>query len=326
MPNASFESNLDALASADAGTLVAVSSWLGDQGIACVKKEMAGVLGMQRLTDLKPCDAVRKGLATTAHEQASLLTTHRFYHAQTAMFAAEAERYTRVIAAADFGAMERFADASRYELREGLRDLLNDALVLLEQAAACVLKCPGVYGAWRTGFDMPFEIYKAAEQMTYGRYSLLTHIDRAPFVGIAILRVAIETRLRAAFRVYAYEDSANQRIVPISMTDVLAAIELHCPSAVFAVDRHDIAKIYRWSNFYLHAGRRDFIWTTGYVLQYLRPFVSGVRQPGGAWSIDNGVLVPRAEWEAVQQHFVAEAKPGRVFPVSPSADAACTIV
>lgn len=318
--------HIDALALRQAEPLIAASTWLAREGIAHVNAEMAGILGVKHLPSMAPSHAVRQGLATTANEQGTLLASARFYEAQTAMFAAEAMRYANAVARADFAAMVRFGDAAVHELCEGLRDLLLDAVVLLEQAGHALLDCPGVYGAWRSRFDMPFEIYKAAEQATYGKYSLLTHIDRAPFVGIALLRVAIETRLRAAFRVYAYEQAANRSIQPIGVSELLEAIDRHCPSAVFAVDRHDVARIYRWTNFYLHAGRRDFSWTPGCAVQYLRPFISGRPQPDGGWSINNGVMVPRAEWEAVQQHFVDQAQPGRTFPVSPAAAAACTIL
>lgn len=318
--------HIDALESRRAEPLVAASTWLADEGIEFVRAEMAGILGLKRLPAMAPCHALRQGLATTAHEQDTLLASARFYEAQAAMFAAEASRYASVVARADFAAMERFADASVHELSEGVRDLLLDALVLLEQAGHVMLDCPGAYGAWGRRFEMPFEIYKAAEQVTYGKYSLLTHIDRAPFVGIALLRVAIETRLRTAFCVYAYEQAANRSVQPINVSELLEAIELHCPTAVFAVDRHDVARIYRWTNFYLHAGRRDFSWTPGCAVQYLRPFISGQPQPNGGWSLNNGVMVPCSEWEAVQQHFAGRARPGQTFPVAPAEAAACTIL
>ncbi|GMV29116.1 MAG: hypothetical protein AMXMBFR59_12410 [Rhodanobacteraceae bacterium] len=318
--------HIDALASHQADALVAASAWLAHEGVEHVRTEMAGILGLKFLPSMAGCHAVRQGLATTAHEQSTLLLSARFYEAQTAMFAAEATRYATRIAHADFPAMVRFGDAAVHELSEGLRDLLLDALVLLEQAGHALLACPGAYGVWSRRFDLPFEIYKAAEQVTYGKFSLLTHIDRAPFVGIALLRVAIETRLRAAFCVYAYEDAGNRSIQPIGISELLEAIGLHCPSAAFAVDRHDVAKIYRWTNFYLHAGRRDFCWTPGFALQYVRPFVSGQSKPDGSWSMNNGILVPRAEWEAVQQHFASKARDGQTFPIAPAEAAACTVV
>lgn len=318
--------HIDALASHQVDALTAATTWLAHEGIEHVRMEMAGILGLKYLPSMAACEAVRQGLVTTAHEQTTLLHSARFYEAQTAMFAAEATRYTNIIARADFSAMVRFGDASVHELSEGLHDLLLDALAMLEQAGHALLKCPGVYGVWSSRFDMPFQIYKAAEQVTYGKFSLLTHIDRAPFVGIALLRVAIETRLREAFHVYAYEDPRNHSIQPISISELLEAIGLHCPSAVFAVGRHDIAKIYRWTNFYLHAGRRDFSWTPGFALQYVRPFISGRPKPDKGWSINNGILVPRTEWDAVQQHFLTKARPGQTFPVAPAEAAACAIV
>jgi len=56
-----------------------------------------------------------------------------------------------------------------------------------------------MFGAWGRRQETPFEIFKGAEQVTYGQFSGLTHDDRARWIPLAVLRTALETRMRQAF-------------------------------------------------------------------------------------------------------------------------------
>lgn len=314
------------LRAADSTHLKEVAEWLSSEGIPAAKTEMAGILGKKRFPMMKACDAVRQGLATTANEQSQCLKRQQYYHANMVMFVEEAARYCRVISSATLDSSAPFCNATTKELHEGLGSLLLGLQAFFEQSAHFLLDCPGVYNAWSKQRAMPFEIFKAAEQTAYGRYSILTHMDRAAFGAVASIRVAIETRLRRAFGVFSFWDPSCNRAEPISVSRLLEAIETTCPNAAFDVDRHDVAKIYRWSNFYLHAGWVDFPWTSGYVIQYVRPLFSGKNRPDGSWSIHNGITVPRAEWEALQVRFELDGKArGLVFGKLDPSDAECDI-
>lgn len=322
----SLQGYIDALTFADPPTLVAAAAWIDEYGIACIQKEMAGILGLVQVTGMKRGDILRKGLATSPYEHQGLVTSKYFYHAHTLMFADEARHYARAIAAVDFGTLDRYVDAVLHELRAGLRALLVDALVLLEHAADAVLGCPGVYGGGPRRVDAAGELFAVAEQATYGRYTASSPSIHGPCFATGVVAIAIEARLRSAFVVHAYDDTVNHRPIPIPVTDLFDAIGRHCPSTAFGADWFDIAKVHRWATYFVGSGRRDFAWAVGYVLQHLRPFLAStpVAKDG---RVEHGrVLIPQAEWTAVQQHFVMKAGPGMNFPMADSDDAACTII
>ena len=162
----------------------------------------------------------------------------------------------------------------------------------------------GVYGAWSRRVDEPFEVYKGAEQIVYGKYSGLTHADRAPYTPIAVLRTAIEIRLRSAFGIQGYIDTSNNSFVPIDLRRLFDAVSEYLSKIEFAVDFHDIDKIYKWCNFYLHGGWRDFPWVVGFVVQFLRPlFADQNDRPDGGWSIHGGIRMNREDWRAIRSRF-----------------------
>lgn len=222
------------------------------------------------------------------------------------MLDAEARRYCQTIDS--FGkATNRFSeDAAIHTLHRALLEIMRYARILLEDAAREIAAVNGFFGAWRRKRETSFEIFKGAEQIVYGTYSGMTHVDRSPYAPVAVLRTAIELRLRDAFGVYSLVDPARQDdLVPVDMSTLFAAIQKQQSKIDFEVDIHDVWKIYRWSNFYLHAGFRDYPWVAGFLLQYLRPIFVGTDRPiNGLLSIDSGVRMGRATWHAVRAEVV----------------------
>src|ERR1700687_5730803 len=72
--------------------------------------------------------------------------------------------------------------------------------------------------------DRTFEVFKAAEQTIYGRYSGLTHTDRAAFAPVSILRTSIELRMRRAFGIQSYLDPRNENTKPIQMGELFDVV------------------------------------------------------------------------------------------------------
>jgi hypothetical protein len=103
-------------------------------------------------------------------------------------------------------------------------------------------------------------------------------------------------------------------------------IRQHASSIQFAVDFSDVWKIYRWSNPYLHAGWRDFVWVAGYVLQFLRPLFAGRKpDPSDGWSIDSGIQMHRETWHAIRASFAKEGSE-RGLQLNDAAEALATCV
>ncbi len=184
------------------------------------------------------------------------------------------------------------------------------AIVLLEDASYEIIKLPGYYGAWMRKYETPFEVFKGTEQIIYGTYSGMTHADRAPYVPVAVLRTAIELRLRHAFGITNYINPAKpEEMIPIDLSKLFEAIQTQQTEIEFAVNLHDIWKIYRWSNFYLHGGVRDFPWVPGFLLQYLRPIFADERKSkNGSWNINGGIRMNRKAWREVRQSLQTQKK------------------
>jgi len=221
------------------------------------------------------------------------------------MFESELDRYIESGRGFLNATSPTYPQAREHEIREGLQDLLFAAPVLLEAAGAIRLDLPGAYGAYSVGADHTFPVFKAAEEMIYGRYSGLTHTDRAPFAPVSILRTAIEIRVRRAFGIQSFLDPHNHSTKPIQFSDLFDVILQFERQINAAVNLHDVRRIYKWSNPYLHAGRRDFVWTAGFALQFLRPLFVGPEKlkSRGGWSIHGGLEMPSEVWDRVRRHF-----------------------
>jgi hypothetical protein len=238
------------------------------------------------------------------------------------MFEQELGRFVTAAHGFVSASQPQFADSADLELRQGIERILLEGVVMLEQAGAIRLDLQGAYGVYSTASDHTFSVYKAAEQMIYGRYSRLTHTDRAPFAPISVLRTAVELRLRRAFGLQSFLNPKNNVTKPIQLSDVFDVVLVYERQIQSAVDLHDVRRVYKWSNPYLHAGRRDFIWTAGFALQFLRPLFVGPKQlkSRSGWSIHGGLEMPIQVWNRIRRHFekIANKNGSILLPVHPS--------
>ncbi len=259
------------------GSLIELAKWAAEDAAPWVREEIRGVLG-SAAKPLSVQEAVRAGFAVSYKEAITLPNTARYYSAQVVMFQAELDRFCNAAKAFAEHSNGPLTGATEIEVRQGISEILLDAIVMLERAGAIRLELPGAYGVHRINHDRTFEVFKAAEQMLYGRYSGLTHTDRAPFAPVSILRTAIELRLRRAFGVQSYFDPKNDNPKPIPLSELMDVIFQFERQIYASVDLHDVNRMYKWSNPYLHAGRRDYVWCASFALQYLRPLFVGPEQ------------------------------------------------
>jgi hypothetical protein len=312
-----YHNKLGQLEDTTSANLIALGIWTRTIALPWLWTEMGGAILTPRpkhpnattappprvLTPMADADAVRQGLMTSVSDRTNRLTIPAFYRAQLTMLDKEANRYCDSIDGFS-NAQEIFAEeAVVHTLHRALAHIMRYALILLEDAASNVTEVPGYFGAWRRTNDVAFEVFKGTEQIIYGTYSGMTHADRAPYAPVAVLRTAIELRLRGAFCVSSYiNPNKPDDLMPIDLSRLFEAVQRRQDEIEFAIDLHDIWKIYRWSNFYLHGGVRDFPWVPGFLLQYLRPLFSGPRmdENGGPWSINGGIRMKRETWHAVR--------------------------
>lgn len=256
--------------------------------------------------------AVRQGLMTSVADQLTLDTEVGFYQAQMTMLDSEAKHYCvaikRFTQEQAQGTKVFAEEAVVHTLHRALLEMMSYAQIMLEDAGREISDVHGFFGAWRSKRDHYFQVFKGTEQSIYGTYSGMTHVDRAPHLPVATLRTAIEIRLRNAFCIYSLVNSTNpEDTVPIDMGRLFEAIQKRQTDIEFAVDLHDVWRVYRWSNFYLHGGFRDFPWVVGFLLQYLRPiFAPPANSSKAAWSMDGGIRMKRETWHAVRAELGAQ--------------------
>ena len=136
-------------------------------------------------------------------------------------------------------------------------------------------------------------------------HAVKTSFITSGHVSAIIFRRGSEQRpssMRAGFAAAGKLNHSNRSRDRLSA--VFDEINKHASSIQLQVDLHDVMKVYRWTNPYLHAGWRDFVWVPGYVLQFLRPlFVGPDKGPLEDRSINGGIQMPREVWRAVRAHF-----------------------
>ena len=298
-----YSDQLARLGIGNRGNLVELANWAEAEGLPWLWSELDGMISDRAVKALKSHDAIRQGLQTTHADREKMPLKSNFYIAQLTMLDSEVKGYCRAVSGFE-NQGSSYAEAIIYTLHRALKAHFEHGRILLEQAGHALLHRPGVYGAWSRRRENPFEVYKGAEQIVYGTFSGMTHTDRAPYTPIAVLRTAIEIRLRSAFGIEGYIDSTNNAFVPIDLSRLFDAVREHLPKMEFAVDFHDIVKIYKWCNFYLHGGWRDFPWVVGFAVQFLRPiFADQKATPAGGWSSCGGIRMNREDWRAIRSHF-----------------------
>ena len=122
-------------------------------------------------------------------------------------------------------------------------------------------------------------------------HAVKTSFITSGHVSAIIFRRGSEQRpssMRAGFAAAGKLNHSNRSRDRLSA--VFDEINKHASSIQLQVDLHDVMKVYRWTNPYLHAGWRDFVWVPGYVLQFLRPlFVGPDKGPLEDRSINGGM-------------------------------------
>lgn len=304
--HAGYHSTLNQLHEPTAPNLIALGRWVQDEALPWLWHELGGIVlvpqtpnplatkppAPRQLIPMRDVDAVRRGLFTSLPDWKKKLADPKFYRAHLTMLDAEARRYCATITRSQPVSDNNPGIPS---VHEALRDMMAEAIVMLEDAASNLIDATGYFGVGRRKEDHPFEVFKGAEQIVYGSYSGLTHADRAPSTPIAVLRTAIELRLRHAFGAYSFRVEASDDVAPIELSKLFDAIRTRQNETPFAVDVHDVWRIYRWSNFYLHRGVRDYQWVPGFLLQFLRPIFAA---PQG---VDGGLSMKRETWRAVRE-------------------------
>jgi len=180
-----------------------------------------------------------------------------------------------------------------------LKKLVLDAEWLLEEWASAKEGITGVFGIYKNRHHHPLQISHAVEQLYFGGSRFMTTPDNASESSIAVLRVALETRLRWGFGVLGRLRKSDGAFQPLGMASLFEAIKSHQASITLDVPAANLSRIYKWTNTYMHAGIKDYIWLPHFAAQYLNGFLRGGSQAGG-FNANAGIITDRATILALQ--------------------------
>jgi hypothetical protein len=317
-----YSKKLDELRDITVPNVVALGQWVREEGLPWLWTIMAEVIipaktqhpnaktppRRGRLSPMGPAEAVRSGLRASLADRMKKEKQPSFYHAQLTMLHGQAALYCDAIDAFALNQPKGtgiFAEEAMVDdLHRALHHMMRYAYILLANASREIASNTDRFRAWGRQEDHPFEVFQGARQSIYGAYSGMAFRDRAPYAPVAVLRTAIELRMRRAFCISSYVNPGKpDQIIPIDVSRLFQAIQSRQDDIEFAVDVHDVWKIYRWSNFYLHAGVRDYPWVVGYVHGYLHPLFAG------SHGIDDGIRMKPETWHAVRKALLPVAEP-----------------
>ena len=173
-----------------------------------------------------------------------------------------------------------------------LQNMALDAQALLADWATSMQGIPAMYGIGKNFFHGSFQISHAAQQLMFGGSPLFAFADLATDSATALLRIALETRIRFGFGLLGVRDLASGSVEPLNMSKVLEAIKLHENKFTLALPLQHIERIYGWSNIYVHVGLKSFAWSPIFALDYLKPLLRGGAYSGGS-SVHSGIYIDK---------------------------------
>lgn len=188
-----------------------------------------------------------------------------------------------------------------------LHTLGFDGVFLLEEWAENVQQTHAVYGVGKSMRHSAFQISHAADKVAHGWSPFFAYRDTAVESSPALIRVAIETRLRFGFGVLGIKECATGAILPLNLSALFKAIDAHASSVRFAVPLQNIKRLYGWSNIYVHLGVKDYMWSPMFALKYINSFLRGGSHATG-FSVDAGIQTDKKTIEAIQDKVSTEGR------------------
>ena len=224
-------------------------------------------------------------------------------HQQDCYFTANARIFVNICTSIAEGVVKAHTDprAEPFSTRHHslLKKLVLDAQFLLAEWAAHRQSVPGMYGIGKNSLHDAFQITHATEQLLFAGSPFFAFEDNATDSGAALLRVALETRLRFGFGLLGVQDNATNAVDPLNLSKVLDAVGKHEPNVQLAVPLQHISRVYGWSNIYVHIGLKHYTWSPIFALRYLNSLLRGGPYPGGN-SVHAGIRTNRATLQAIQ--------------------------
>lgn len=166
------------------------------------------------------------------------------------------------------------------DLMNFVEKLLNDHRCLITDYETNVAKTPMNIGSYRNPLTSALDFFQCANQLIYGCIPGLSTPGNHCDLAVAIIRQAVEVRLRNAFGIIGKERLSDDTFHPVPLSDLLDVLKDHNDAISMTVPIRNLDRIYRWANLYLHSGlRMDYSWTASRVVDYLSVFLTGHEHP-----------------------------------------------
>ncbi len=178
-----------------------------------------------------------------------------------------------------------------YNYSHLISDLLVDAVHLMENYEASVLESNEERTVLVNRVQHDFTLYQYLRQVIYGQVSLHAFRDREPSVSVAIIRQMIELRIRNAFNLHGLiKPNSNEiRVIPLTAIFDILRSPKYRSKVDYAVPLENIERIYKWANYFVHAGIKDYAWNPIMAQRYLHQLMAGREIEGEGWSVSNGI-------------------------------------
>ncbi|MFJ3411351.1 hypothetical protein [Pseudomonas protegens] len=180
-----------------------------------------------------------------------------------------------------------------------LHYLVLDAMVLLDDWAHLTQDVPAMYGIGKNAWHSASQIALATDQLIFSGSPFFAFTDNSTDSGIALLRIALETRMRFGFGLLGVVELSTQSVLPLNLSTVFKAIDKHQHKFKLAVPLQHIERIYGWSNIYVHIGLKHFMWSPIFALRYMNRLLRGGEYSKG-FSVNAGIEIDKATLLAIQ--------------------------
>ena len=181
------------------------------------------------------------------------------------------------------------------------RTVLMDSVLLFEHWGTFHAGVPNVYGIGKNQAEHIMAFYQGARQTIYGHGSWkLSFMDNHADLATATIRQVIEVRLRRAFGVMGKIKKIDDSIHPVSLNDLIEAINNHKSNIDFPICFENIKRIDGWANMYLHAALKLYAWCPPRVIAFLRVFLLGDTSAGCVHDSKAGIKLGQATFDAIR--------------------------
>lgn len=271
------------------------ANWLKDDGLSIFVQAYEEETG-KKLPSPPDEKLIEQGYPKGINEFKKKFQQHCYFDANARIFVDTCKWVSENVAKAH---LDHRAEPFASRHHSLMYKLVLDAQYLLSEWADLKESVPGMYGIGKNPLHCAFQITHATEQLMFAGSPFFAFQDNATDSGAALLRVAIETRLRFGFGLLGVQDINTGTVAPLNLSKVLDAIVAHESSVHLAIPIQHVSRIYGWSNIYVHIGLKHYTWSPIFALNYLNPLLRGGKYPGGI-SIDAGIQANRATLLTIQ--------------------------